>query len=172
MGKEIDAGNVEAVQQFVEAAPRGADDQLWAVAERNLVVQFIERGERDRLVRLLAAGRNGNSSYSSIERLLTLEVEWNKIEDRLMPLFDAFDAAINDEAREQVYNAAWGALGDAPLKTTDRRAYMAAARAWYVAHRHELERCPDYDHMFLGMWRQGMSSDVPPCHLLKLRAGD
>lgn len=121
MGKEIDAGNVEAGQQFVEAAPREADDQLWAVAQGNLIGQFIQRGERARFVRLLAAGRNGNNSYSSIERVPTLEIEWNKIEDRLMPLFDAFDAAITDEARDQAYFAAWGALGDGPLKTTDRR---------------------------------------------------
>jgi hypothetical protein len=43
----------------------------------------------------------------------------------------------------------------------------------YIAHRQELERCSDYDHENLWEWREGrLRGGEPPCHLLKLRAGD
>lgn len=169
--KEVAAGGVDEIQQYVQQVIAGGGEaEFPSLLESRLISNFVSRGERQRLVDLLAAIPEPYESNGSIEQTLTRHASPNALNDGLLVLFDAYDAGKSEEAKAATHLAAWRALGDAPLKTTDRDAYMRAARSWYATNRDRLERCKEYDRMDLEQWKTGgLDLDPPPCHLFTLK---
>jgi len=168
--KAVEAGGLDEILQYVERSiAHGREQEILTALHGQLVFGLMHRADRARLVELLSHASADISSYWSIEQMLTLPAEWNRIPDGLAVLCDAYDNAKTESAREAHYVAMWRALGDLPGKEPDHSAYMRNARAWYVANVQRLERSKQYDYNDLDMWRMGSLSGERPPHLFTVK---
>ncbi len=167
--KALADGKSAIIMEYVEKCVKGGGPNGIAYAlQADIVADLISRPDKAQLARVLAWGTTDVSSYRCIEEDLTRDDPWNKLTDGLDVLFDAYDLAASADAKDANYFAAWRALGDLPIKTTNTDEYMRVARGWYAENRSRLLRRRGYDYTDFVWWRVGDRKGQKPRHLFEL----
>lgn len=158
--RAVAKGHLPELERFVHSSiASGELNELACHLQEDLVYQLIAQPDRSGLVRVVSWGLADCSSVWSIEDVLTSGETWNRNPDGLAILFDAYDIAISDRAKNAIYLAAWRAIGDLPTKAKDPTEYMRVARVWYESNRLQLERHRQYDHTDLSYGREVRPGD-------------